>query len=83
MLEMLQCHGWVRQYFHAGHLTKPRRCALAPMHRFSYLYRRKRGHPNLLITTHNSGITPQGVTVIKKSAARKCHARAEDAMVPG
>jgi len=38
--------------------------------KFSYLYRRKRGHPNLLITTHNSGITPQGVTVIKKSAAR-------------
>ena len=64
------------------HLTKTRRCALAPTHRFSYLYRRKRGHPNLLITTHNSGITPQGVTVIKKSAARKCHARAEDAVVP-
>jgi len=34
--------------------------------KFSYLYVRKSGHPNLLITTHNSGITPQGVTVVAK-----------------
>eukprot|EP00277_Geminigera_cryophila_P032898 CAMPEP_0173122580 /NCGR_PEP_ID=MMETSP1102-20130122/54273_1 /TAXON_ID=49646 /ORGANISM="Geminigera sp., Strain Caron Lab Isolate" /LENGTH=399 /DNA_ID=CAMNT_0014030019 /DNA_START=30 /DNA_END=1229 /DNA_ORIENTATION=+ len=34
--------------------------------KFSYLYVRKNGHNNLLITTHNSGITPQGVTVVAK-----------------
>ena len=32
--------------------------------KFSYVYVRKPGVPHLLITTHNSGITPQGVTVI-------------------
>ena len=35
-------------------------------HRFSYVYTRKAGCPHLLISTHNSGITPQGVTVIAK-----------------
>jgi hypothetical protein len=35
--------------------------------KFSYLYVRKPNSPYLLITTHNSGITPQGVTVIKKA----------------
>jgi hypothetical protein len=32
---------------------------------------RKPGCPHLLITTHNSGITPQGVTVIAKKANKK------------
>ena len=35
--------------------------------KFSYLYVRKPNSPYLLITTHNSGITPQGVTVVKKA----------------
>ena len=34
--------------------------------KFSYVYTRKPGKNHLLITTHNSGITPQGVTVIAK-----------------
>jgi len=34
--------------------------------KFSYVYVRKPGMPHLLISTHNSGITPQGVTVIAK-----------------
>ncbi len=34
--------------------------------KFSYVYVRKPGKNHLLITTHNSGITPQGVTVIAK-----------------
>ena len=29
--------------------------------KFSYVYRRKQGHPGLLIATHNSGITPEGI----------------------
>lgn len=34
--------------------------------KFSYVYVRKPSKNHLLITTHNSGITPQGVTVIAK-----------------
>jgi hypothetical protein len=34
--------------------------------KISYVYVRKPGKNHLLITTHNSGITPQGVTVIAK-----------------
>jgi hypothetical protein len=34
--------------------------------KFSYVYVRKPGVPHLLITTHNSGITPQGVKTYEK-----------------
>jgi uncharacterized protein (TIGR02246 family) len=39
--------------------------------KFSYVYVRKPGVPHLLITTHNSGITPMGVKTYEKSVVAK------------
>ena len=46
--------------YYTFELTKDGKTRVAKA-KFSYVYRRKTGHPGLLIATHNSGITPEGI----------------------
>jgi len=46
--------------YYTFELTKHGKTRMAKA-KFSYVYRRKTGHQGLLIATHNSGITPEGI----------------------